>query len=504
MQGAGLRLGANLTAALLALKMATSGGSAGERVDLASIDIEQGLSVKQTRFVRDKARKKAVKGGRRAGKTVAFRRALLMAAAAYPGRYSLYISLTRKLAKKTLWQELKADCRTLGIPFAANETELTLTIVGGGTIILGGADDSLAVERYRGLAYVLVIIDECGSQKDALLRLLVLDVLRPAMMDYGGQLVLGGTPGPALVGYWYEMSGPQRVANCPLYEWTIFDNPLFDGRAAEELAEIRLENEWTEQTVTYVREYLGRWIQDASVLVYPFDVAKNLIVALPTHTSSGYRVRDQDWSWRLGMDCGIVDLMTFVVVGAHRALPGSYICHAEGYAGMLTGQVGAKIREIHAFKRSDGSLRFPRMRNKLDTGGMGKVHAEELTRMHGIVIEAAVKTEKASTIRTFRDRLLAGGVQLLDVPELDCLRAEWATLGWDAKQEQHDPNGEDHYSDATIYADRDLKAYRWDPSRGKPAAVPGTPEHMAEMERQEMEREAAQERRQAGRAGWNR
>jgi len=422
-----------------------------------------GLTQAQAAYCRDPGRRKVLTGGRRSGKTEAV--VADLCATASGGGDCVYISLTRRLAKKTVWKRLKKRLALLGVRVEPNESELRLELPSGGSIELGGADDKEAIERYRGLAYALVVIDECGAHPSELLRALVGDVLRPALMDHAGRLVLAGTPSRVLSGYWAEQAGPQRTSKAPRWAWTIHDNPLFAGRVDTELAAVREENAWDEKSVSYRREYLGEWVQDDSVLCYPYDPIRNGVAALPDRSPRGVRLHGKRWRHVLGVDVGTVkDAVAIVVLASHPNLPDDYLVHAEQHDGMLVDTLISRIRGL--------LRRYPHAQVVLDDSGFGGQHGLELQNA-SLPLFSAKKTAKASAIRILHDRVLGGRFKLLTIPALDCVRKEWAALGWDDDHLQHHPEQKDHLSDAILYALRELHHWYTKDDMERPPVLPG-------------------------------
>jgi hypothetical protein len=118
---------------------------------------------------------------------------------------------------------------------------------------------------------------------------------------------------------------------------------------------------------------------------------------------------------------------------------------------MLTDQFRKRLVELR-------DLYKPARRPRVDTGGMGKVYAEDCTR-RGVAVEPAEKREKEANIRLFRDRLIAGRTKVLE-GHCDDLLDEWASLGWDDDRRLPSDDHEDHAADATLYSWRDLQHYR--------------------------------------------
>lgn len=412
-------------------------------------DLYVGAAQHQIDYLESKSKRRIVTGGRRSGKTEAF--VIELVAVAARGGRALYLSLTQTLAEETIWERVKERLRRVGLKYVANEAKLTIRVAGGGLIKLGGMKDKKEVDKHRGKAWALVIVDECGAQPSALLKYLVQDSIGPTLRDYEGQLTLGGTPPPVLTGYWCDQAGPDRSSKAPRWEWTIFDNPFFAGREERVLADVREENEWGEDCVTYRREYLGEWVQDEGTLVYPYLHARNGVAALPERTPKGYPVSPSRWRHVIGVDVGTTkDAMAIVVLTAHPALKGEFMVHAEAHTKMTTDGLVGRLRAL--------LRRFPHATIALDSGGMGAAHALEVSAA-GLPIVAAKKTEKASAIRVLHDRVIGGRFKLLAIPSTDGVRKEWASLGWDDDHLQHHPDQSDHYSDATLYALRELRHY---------------------------------------------
>jgi len=203
---------------------------------------------------------------RRAGKSTGGRRKILRKLLAKPESLTFYITLTRQSAKRLMWDPLKADLWNLRIPYEANETELSLTLPSNGSRVwLAGANDGAQIDRLRGHAPDLALIDEPQSMRERVLRPLVQDVLIPSMLDRRGQICLTGTPGPVPDGYFYEACHSEGWSR---HHWTMLDNTTWSREYVEEfLARTRKHMGWSEDHPTYRREFLGEWVWDKDILV---------------------------------------------------------------------------------------------------------------------------------------------------------------------------------------------------------------------------------------------
>jgi hypothetical protein len=321
----------------------------------------------QERFLADRSRVRVLVTSRRTGKTVVLCvDAARTAARVEPGTWVLYVTKTRKNAKAVAWPEIKRVLRESGHAYTANESDLTITISGGGSILLGGADKITEIEKYRGFNFALAIVDECGTYPSDLLESLRDEVLEPATIDTGGRMIFSGTPGPTLSGAWYEMSGPQAS---DVHRGTLLDNPHLmrhlppeQRRAAivEFLAEVRERNGWTEESPTYVREWLGKWAQDDSVLVFPFEPERNGWtpaagpLGLPSHSTTGVLLAVQDWRAVVALDAGYTDANGYAVLATHPHRREVFVLEAHKRRGQLIEAAAQEIRTLRERYTIDG------------------------------------------------------------------------------------------------------------------------------------------------------
>lgn len=486
----------------------------------------------QEAFLADESRVTVLICGRRTGKTVVFAvKSVRGAQGGQPGQWVVYITRTRKNAKKQVWPWIKKILRESGIPHKVNESDLSVEIEGAAGIMLGGADDIAEIEKYRGYALVGAIVDECGIYPSHLLEVLMDEVLEPATIDTGGWMSFGGTPGYVLTGRWYDISGPHRgtangagydpdAANCPVYRGNLRSNPhLRQDLPVEEradaieaiLADVRARNGWTTDHPTYVREWLGLWAQDDEALVFPLQAANDITepaqgpFGLPSHTESGVRLSIADWKIGIGVDVGYTASNAYVVAATHPSLTRWYILRAYKRTEQLIPDMASELRHLRSSYAITwgGQERLPFV--VIDAGGMGKIHSATLERRLGVPVRPADKREKASSIAMTRDDLKSGRGQILrcdqwgDDPAA-ALVDEWHVLVWNEKRDGIADDQDDHCTDAGLYVIRELRDF----TRREPPPQPkkGTPEWHARREAEairEMERAAMRSERRSSR-----
>ena len=123
--------------------------------------------------------------GRRFGKTYLALTELIQAACS-PGPKVWYVAPTYRQGKRLVWKTLKQMTRTLWAS-KPNETDLTIELIGGGTICVRGADNC---DSLRGEGIDFVVVDEVADMKSEVWP----KVLRPMLSDREGGALFIGTP----------------------------------------------------------------------------------------------------------------------------------------------------------------------------------------------------------------------------------------------------------------------------------------------------------------------
>lgn len=258
------------------------------------------MPVQRAFVMADAHRKQALLTSRRAGKTSAVLRKETRGALLHTRARYLYIALSRPTAEEILWDPLKEFADEFEIPATFYESSLTMEFKDtGSTIQLLGADDKKECDKKRGQKYHGAAVDESASFPGRMLKYLLDEVLRWALMDFRGWLALVGTPGNLLRGPFYGATreGAPRTRKwkdrdsaewahakctcalgtgdpCTAFAWSMHAWGLRDNIAqphlwAEALAEKEQEG-WSDENPIWVREALGRWAADDTGRVYRY------------------------------------------------------------------------------------------------------------------------------------------------------------------------------------------------------------------------------------------
>ena len=395
-------------------------------------------------FLDSPKKKKLARCSRRAGKTHLAAVGLISAAVTNDNILVPYITLSIKNARRIVWATLREIERQFAFGMEFLENSLTVRFQNGSQIIMGGCQDANEIEKFRGPKYALAVIDEAQSIKSQTLATLIDDILEPASLDLDGSIWMFGTPAASAAGFFYDADQLQK-SPWEQHAWTLLDNPHLPG-AADWLERKKEENLWSESDATFRREYRGEWVRDENSLVYQFDKVRNLSDELP----------DVDWHYALGVDLGFVDSTAFVVIGWSEALAESFVIETQKFTHLTSDDIARKIRSL------DSEYQFERI--VADTGGLGKMVVEEMSKRYSLDIQPAQKRAKHDHIELLNSDLKKGKLQILDTRENRQLIDELELLEWDLNERTKGrfierSDCENHACDALLYVWRESLAF---------------------------------------------
>lgn len=443
------------------------------RLDLARLTFGP-----QRSFVTDTAPFVAASCSRQAGKSYGIGIKLIDTAADYPGKTCLYITNTRPQARAIMWPVLHEIDRELELGGKFHEVRLTYTLPNGGVVQLGGANDEIEIERYRGPQYPVVVIDEAQSIRP-FIRYLIFEVIRPGQAKYGsaGQIFVTGTPNASRHGFLYDVTTGSEEG-WSLHHWTIRDNPHIPDVEAF-IADQLKRRGLTETDAAYLREYCGEWVRDAASQVYQVK-ARNLLDAFPDQPG--------DWEYVLGVDLGPVNVTAFVVLA--YSVKAGQIVTAESF--QVTPPAGeSMLTPEHLADLVQGIRgRYSVVSTVIDPGGLGAKYIEELRRRFSIPCIAAEKTRKLGAIELMNGDLRTGKLLVVEDTNRDLLH-DAAALEWDWRkvdQTRHggnvqrsdlviDDRNPDHLTDAWTYGYRECRHFLYADGDAAPRPRYGSAEY---------------------------
>lgn len=416
---------------------------------------------KQKRFAMSTSRNLAVLGSRRAGKTEMWPRIAVAKALTTPRALVRVWSHARQRAKELLWHRIRYLVGRHGLKCKPNEVELSFRFENDAEIRLVGADKDKEIQKKRGDSSLAEIVLE-SQNFGSLLEPLVEDVIRPSLIDLRGTVYLEGTPGPICAGYWFDITGgndtgevwqslgPNAVSMFEVHRWTMLDNP-FIPHAREEMAATKAMKGWADDNPTYLREWLGRWVNDLGSLYYSFDLLRN------TYRTDEVQPWGPGWTHVLGWDLGAIDDMAIVIWGWHEDDPTLYEVFSWKKSGARSNEVLAVIEQQEKEKRLN------LVKKVADTQGGGKMYVDEVMSRTQHLFTPAQKSNKYDHVRLMNDDLLTGRVKvrmgsplqeeligLMRDPDYDPRHPDYKD-----KLPTEDPSCPNHCADAGLYSYRE-------------------------------------------------
>jgi PBSX family phage terminase large subunit len=406
--------------------------------------LENSLHPFQKVFLDSPKKKKLARCSRRAGKTHLAAVGLISAAVNNDNLLVPYITLSIKNARRIVWTTLREIERQFAFGMEFLENSLTVRFPNGSQIIMGGCQDANEIEKFRGPKYALAVIDEAQSIKSSTLATLIDDILEPASLDLDGSIWMFGTPAASAAGFYYDCDNLDK-SPWQQHAWTLMDNPHLPG-AREWLDRKKVENHWSESDATYRREYKGEWVRDENSLVYQFNKIRNLCEELP----------DNEFHYLLGVDLGFIDSTAFCVIAYSDQNPETYVLEVSKFTHLTSDDIGKKIKWL------DNEYEFERI--VCDTGGLGKMVVEEMSKRFSLNLLPAQKRAKHDHIELLNSDFKKGKLQILDTEENQLLIDELELLEWDLNERTKGrfierSDCENHACDALLYVWRESLAF---------------------------------------------
>lgn len=368
----------------------------------------RGLFAKQQLVANDNCKRKALICGGRAGKTELSLRKAASVCLRKRKAQVVFIGITRTSAENSAWELFRRLNDENRWGFKLNESRLRARAPNGSWLLICGSDSKRELEKFRGVPWDLVIIDECGSHRPDYLEYLVINVIQPRLMDRNGELWLLGTPTPQRWGIFYDITTGsdttgRRYRGWSVHHWDARDNPHvnWDRFINDPVDGVLVVNGWTIDNAIFRREYLGEWVVDVTELAFRFLRERNVVNELPPLNQ-----RDA-WRCIMAIDFGFVNATAYVVVFESELYGRKCFCvEADQRLGLAPTEVADWLRPVIEHYKPDVLVG--------DLGGAGKAYAAELATRHKIHIAMAKKDDARAALETASDMLHTGQAVLLD------------------------------------------------------------------------------------------
>ena len=427
-----------------------------------ALNLSKTLFKQQVDFIQDESKRKAAICSRRSGKSYAAGRYLIKEALEDEGTTCVYIARTREAAKRILWSSLKEANQRFRLGIKFNNADLIAVFPNRSIIMFTGANDASDVDKLRGAAFSLAVLDEAAFF-NINLKELVNEVLAPALLDRDGSLVMISTPNSACHGFFYDIT-EKGAYNFSVHRWTVKDNPYMQH--AVRAIQKDIDNGILDPSdPSYKREYLGIWVRDDQEIVYNYS-QDNLFENRPV---------SDEWEYVLGIDLGYHDATAFCVVAWSPDYPSLYVIDEYKQSRMLTSEVEEKI---HRFMKDYNFTSIV-----MDSGGgASKMLLETFKQRSGIPVKPAHKSgDKVGMIKIMNSDLKACNVKVKRGMEL---LKEWDKLQYNKAGTAEDKRFDNHLSDACFYAWQESRHFLYEEK--EMPVIPGSKEYYRRLE-EEME-----------------
>lgn len=214
-----------------------------------------------------------------------------------------YIGPTLEQAKDLLWRKFEEEKERLGLNFQMKSDPWRVEFPTGAVLKFRGAKDIGQLGPIRGFKTSMVWVDEVQDVPDNVLRH-IQSAAGPGLRDLGGQMIFSGTPGPIATGLWWEIStaqpGQEHWTN---FTWSLFENPHLRADA-KDLTCIMRDEGLTPDMPRFKREYQGLWVEDTSLQVYHYELARNGRFHPPRPDPRQALPANHEWFFTMGVDFG--------------------------------------------------------------------------------------------------------------------------------------------------------------------------------------------------------
>lgn len=425
---------------------------------------------KQQTFLRDPGKLLALLCPRRTAKSTSMLFKTMITAETHPGSEIFYVVPDSKgHARRLFWRPLQKMNEVMKLGLQFYEADKRVVHPSGTEISLFGAHDKDAAIQLRGNALSLGMLDECKDFGPHFEEVVV-EALLPALGDYGGALVLGGTPGDILAGLFYETTktyGSPAPEGWSIHHWIKSDNGYLppEQRDLDHIERTAYRPFGLDRTSPkFRREQLAEWISNDTDRLYLYDAVRNgWDGALPA---------GHEWMYCMGVDFGERDANAFIVGAFATTCRHMYIVDQYARPKMSIDEIAEKIREYISkygnFVEIVG-----------DTGGYGRGIVTDLQNRHSLPIVPAGKgKDKLGTIQQMNSDFLSGRIRAQDTTPL--------VLEWKKLMKTVRPKDFKVILDHTDLGDAALYMWKaslhWASAEKELEPLPGTKEYWAKLE----------------------
>ena len=332
----------------------------------------------------------ALDGARRSGKTELLLWIVIFAELLRDKGDIFLGSIDARKIKSLLWNKILDTSAKYCLGFKKDVGKEVIITPMGTVIFFKSLKDKAVIEWARGEKFKLAIVDESQSVINKNLKTFVFDAVGPAMQDFGGKIVLSGTPSILHRGVWYDWvnkapdNGVVRIHLTP--ERNEF---LSQKMRTAYLDKVRKSKglKKGEEDASFLREYMGLWVVDDVSLVFRYNEAINDFQTCP------YKYGEA--SYVIGVDLGHDDADAFCVMAYSL-----YDLNVYMVEELVRKKQGATetVKALEPLWQRYGCPPIV-----VDTGGLGKKVGKDFMNAFKVPIYPAEKTNKGGYLHIMRN-----------------------------------------------------------------------------------------------------
>lgn len=373
------------------------------RVLKRAFDIQQQALLSKSKDI-------VIMAGRRSGKSE-FNKLLAITTVLEENKRVLIIGLTITKTQQIYENDIKNMLTEIGIQFQLNSTDATFYLPNKedpkhSIIQFGGSSNKLEREKYRGLHWDLITVDEAQSHKD--LGMFCKDILYPMLYDTQGRMVLTGS-GPRTRGTYFEKLYLNPTPSSLRLNWNMSKNPFI--KDYEHVLEmVREQHKLSENDPLYIREYLGQIAYDDAALVFQHTDKNYFDDEYLSQWISNQAVTDI--KFLAGLDYGYKDYDAFIIIAYSEKSNEKFLIFEHKMNGQGVTELAEAILKGKEYVQTN-----PMFQNIVNRSFI--VYADtneqkitkELNTRYGIYSANAIKHDKAFAIQQLQDEVRKGNLK---------------------------------------------------------------------------------------------
>lgn len=311
-----------------------------------------------------------------------------------------------------------------------NHDNKRFTLKNNVTIEFGHLENDIDADRYQGLEYNYIGLDEAGQHTEYKYNALLSRIRRRKTDVFPSRMRCTANPGGPGHQFLYERFVNPSTATGEYYPASLEDNPHID--AADYVPRLMKLSKLAQDQLLH-----GLWVLDGTGLVYSYKREENSCESPP----------DDDYKVIIGIDLGSSERQKttgFAVVLWSKYRKEAYIAEAWAESGLTPASIAEVCMQTMERWGDEAVI-------VMDEGALGRGYANEMRARYQLPVIPAQKKDKNGFIKLMNGDFEQGRL-FVCAGQCQDLVKEYETLSWDDSGRQFRRDQSDHVSDAALYA----------------------------------------------------